>query len=226
MPDSSWIDSGANAPQKTSFEKALEWINHNRQTALGLIVLAAAAAVLILVFSYNASKTAQNAQKELFIAQQVAQGGRLDAGLKQLNEVENKYSSKPEADFAIYSKGDIYFAQGQYKEAAAEYEKILKRQNHRDLLPYAAYALAKTYQAMGDYDTAIIKLKDFIAAWSDHYLCGQAYISLAHIYSSKGDFNAAKEVYEKITVLFPDTGWAEQAKIKLSVLPNNQNKKK
>ena len=223
MPDSSWINSNSQTQEKSAGEKILDWISQNRQTALGILAIAGFAVILLIVFSYTRSKNAQNAQKELFIAQQVAQGGRIEAGIKQLTEVENKYSSRPEADFAIYTKGDIYFSQGLYKEAAAEYEKILKRNTHKDILPYAAFSLAKSYQAMGDYDTSVIKFKDFIAAWSDHFLCGQAYMSLGHIYTKKGDWPAAKEIYEKVTVLFPDTGWAQEAKVKLSVIPSKKN---
>lgn len=224
MPDSTWVNEGSQTVKKNSVEVFLQWVKENRQTAIGIAAIAAVMIVLAVVFSINYAKNSETAQKQLFIAQQVAYGGRTDAGLKQLTDVENNFTSRPEADFAIYTKGDIFFNQGKFKEAASEYEKILKRKTNADLLPYAAYSIAKCYQGLEDYDSAIIKLKDFITAWPDHFLCGQAYSSLAYVYQKKGDLSAARETYEKITVLFPDTGWAQEAKLKLSIIPQNPAK--
>lgn len=218
MPDSTWINSDSQNLKKSSIEIILNWIKNNRQTAIGIAMIIVLMIIISIAFYVNYSKNSQTAQKQLFIAQQVAYGGRIDAALKQLTDVENNFNSRPEADFAIYNKGDIFFDQGQFKEAAQEYNKVLQRKSNKDLLPYAAYSLAKSYQAMQDYDTAIVKLKDFISAWPEHFLCGQAYSSLAYIYQKKGDLASAKEINQKITVLFPQTDWAEEAKSRLSLL--------
>ncbi|PIS47419.1 MAG: hypothetical protein COT17_03595 [Elusimicrobia bacterium CG08_land_8_20_14_0_20_51_18] len=214
MPDSTWIKSGNENPEQ-SFN-LLAWVRDNRQTAIGILVIGFAIAIFGVFFYVNYSKTRETAQKQLFIAQQLSLSGRLDEGMKQLTEVETGFSSKPEADFAIFTKGDIYFARGEFQKAITEYEKIVARKSNPDLVPYALYSMAKSYQALPDYNASVIKFKDFLSKYPEHFLSGQTYMSLAYVYEKLNDKQNAKETYEKVAVLFPDTQWAENARQKLN----------
>jgi tetratricopeptide (TPR) repeat protein len=214
MPDSTWIDNGTQIETKTS-DKIILWIKNNRQTSLGILVILGIILVFSISFYINYSKNTENVQRQLFLAQQVAFGGRTDVGIKQLTEIENNYPNRPEADFAIFTKGDLYFSNEKYKEAISEYEKIINKPRNQDLIPYALYSISKSYQAMADYNKAISMAKDFLSKYPEHFLSAQVYMSLAHCYEKTGDISSANETYEKITVLYPDTLWADEAKTKI-----------
>jgi len=224
MPDSTWIKIDTQEQRISNPFSLIDWIKNNRQTAIGILVISIAILVFGIFFYINYSKTQETAQKQLFIAQQLAYTGKLEEGVKLLSEVETNFPNKPEADFAIFTKGDLYFNNGEYQKAIYEYEKILKRNTNKDLHPFALYSIAKSYQAIPDYNTAIVKLKDFLSKYPENFLTGQVYLSLAYIYEKQNDMVNAKETYEKIMVLFPETQWAQLAKDKLN--PTKPNSKK
>lgn len=212
MPETTWVESGKAEIAPRKFDVALNWIKHNRETFIGSVVILLAAAIFAVYFFVHYRGLRDTAWKNLFIAQQIGYGGNLAASQQQLSDVEKNYGSTSAAPYAVLTKGDILFAQGKFKDAAAEYNKVLSSD---DLAPFASYDLGKCKEADGDLAGAQAQYSDFLSKYPDHFMAPEAHASLAHVQELSGAKDLAKATYEKIVLLYPDTTWSLQAKARL-----------
>ncbi|TFG76768.1 MAG: outer membrane protein assembly factor BamD [Thermodesulfobacteriales bacterium] len=65
--------------------------------------------------------------------------------LKYLKEVQLRYTYSPYATLAELRTGDVFFEQGDYEQAAVEYEEFIKRHPGHQEASYATYQLAISY---------------------------------------------------------------------------------
>ena len=214
MPDTSWIAGGhIEHTGPTKFDLALAWIKKNRETFIGSLVILLAATIFAVYFFMHYRGLRDTAWKSLFIAQQTGFGGNIAEAQKQLATIETSFGSTSAAPYAVITGGDILFAQAKYKEAAAEYSKVL---NDKDVAPFASYNVGKCKEADGDLAGAQAQYSDFLSRYPEHFLAPEVYSSLANAQELAGAKDLARASYEKVSLLYPDTTWAMQAKIKLT----------
>ncbi|OGR45551.1 MAG: hypothetical protein A2X35_04165 [Elusimicrobia bacterium GWA2_61_42] len=212
MPDTSWIHSEDTIAKPNRLDRGLAWIKHNRETFIGSAVILLAAAIFAVYFFVHYRDLRDTAWKNLFIAQQIGYAGNIAEAQKQLTAVEASYGSTSAAPYATLTKGDILFAQGQFKEAAAEFTKLLKG---KDLAPFAVYSLGKCKEAEGDLTGAQAQYAEFLSRNPEHFMAPEVHGSLARAQELAGAADLAKTTYEKIVLLYPETSWAMQAKARL-----------
>lgn len=217
MPDTTWIAGGkveTTGPSK--FDLALGWIAKNRETFIGSLVILVAAAIFGVYFFMHYRGLRDSAWKNLFMAQQTGYGGNVAAAQQQLDTITASFGSTSAAPYATLTKGDIFFAQGKFKEAAAEFAKVAK---DKDLGPFAAYSLGKSKEAEGDLPGAMAQYSDFLSKHPEHFIAPEVHASLARTQELSGAKDLAKATYEKIVLLYPDTTWAMQAKARVQPAP-------
>ncbi|MGD9643555.1 MAG: tol-pal system YbgF family protein [Elusimicrobiales bacterium] len=212
MPDTTWIAGGKiehTGPSR--YDRALHWIRKNRETFIGSLVILVAAAIFAAYFFTHYRGLRDTAWKTLFMAQQIGYGGNIAQAQQQLDTIEKSYGSTSAAPYATLTKGDILYAQEKFKEAEAEYAKVL---TNRDLGPFAAYNMGKAKEAAGDLAGAQVQYSDFLAKYPDHFVAPEAHISLARLQEAAGTPDLARATYEKIALLYPETTWAMMARAK------------
>ncbi|OIO03507.1 MAG: hypothetical protein COX65_02020 [Elusimicrobia bacterium CG_4_10_14_0_2_um_filter_56_8] len=214
MPSDTWIDSGkTDGVQAGKFDLALAWIQKNKETFIGSVVIVLAALVFSAYFVIHYRDLRDTAWKNLFMAQQIGYGGNMAQARQQLSAIETSYGRTSAAPYATLTKGDMLYAQGQFKEAGAEYSKLL---SSKDLAPFAVYSLGKCKEAEGDMPGAQAQYADFLAKTPEHFMAPEVHASLASAQELSGALDLAKTTYEKIVLLYPDTSWAIQAKARLA----------
>ncbi|MDO8805926.1 MAG: hypothetical protein Q7R35_16015 [Elusimicrobiota bacterium] len=214
MPSETWIASGkpdGAAPARSDL--ALAWIKKNRETFIGSVVILLAAIVFSVYFLIHYRGLRDTAWKSLFMAQQVGYGGNLAEAQKQLAAIETSYGSTSAAPYATLTKGDMFFGQGKFKEAGAEYAKLF---NAKELAPIAVYNAGKCKEAEGDMAGAQVQYSDFLLKNPEHFIAPEVHSSLARAQELAGAKDLARTTYEKIVLLYPDTSWAAQAKARLT----------
>ncbi len=213
MPESSWIinDKPESAPAR--YDAALEWIKKNRETFIGGVVIVLAVLLFAVYFFVHYRDLRDTAWKNLFMAQQAGYGGNVAQAQNQLSAIETTYGNTSAAPYATLTKGDMFFAQGKFKEAAAEYTKLL---GSKDLAPFALYNVGKCREADGDLAGAQAQYSDFLVKYPEQFMAPEVHSSLAHSQELAGAKDLAKTTYEKIVLLYPDTSWAAAAKAKLT----------
>ena len=210
MPSETWIASGTPDAAPAKFDLALAWIKKNRETFIGSAVILLAIVVFSVYFLIHYRGLRDTAWKNLFMAQQ---SGNPDQARDQFTAIEASYGSTSAAPYATLFKGDILFAQGRFKEAAAEYSRQL---NAKELAPFAAYNLGKCREAEGDLAGAQVQYSDFLLKNPEHFIAPEVHASLARAQELSGARDLARTTYEKIVLLYPDTSWAMEAKARLA----------
>jgi TolA-binding protein len=213
MPSETWIASGTPETAPGKLDLALAWIKKNRETFIGSLVILLAIIVFSVYFLIHYRGLRDTAWKSLFMAQQVGYGGNVAQAQQQLTAIEASYGSTSAAPYATLTKGDMFFAQGKFKEAGAEYSKLL---NSKELAPFASYNLGKCKEADGDLAGAQVQYSDFLLKSPEHFIAPEVHASLARAQELTGAKDLAKTTYEKIVLLYPDTSWAMQAKARLT----------
>ena len=193
-------------------DKALGWIKKNRETFIGSVVILLAAGIFAVYFFMHYRDMRDSAWKALFIAQQTGFGGNVAEAQKQLEGVEASFSGTSAAPYAALTRGDILFAQGKFKEAEAEYAKVSYDKN---LAPFALYSVGKSREAAGDLTGAQAQYSDFLSRFPENFMAPEVHASLARSQELAGARDMARESYEKISLLYPDTPWAMEAKARL-----------
>jgi len=214
MPDN-WIDKGESFHRETGFEKFLKWLKNNRDTAVGSLVILIAIVVLTSYFIMKYSQTKQIAWQEMFKARQQTYVGKITEARKTIRNIEKGFSKTDAAAYALLLNGDIYYRQGKYKEAIKEYEKAGEKTKNEELLPIVQYDIGKSKEAEKDFSGAEKVYEKFLTSFPEHFLAPEIHHSLARIYEITNKPTRAKEAYEKIAVLYPQTAWARVAKNKL-----------
>ena len=211
-----WIESGI-IRKATKSEKVLKLIKNNRDTFVGSIVIIIAAIILGSFFSLRYSQINKAAWKELFMAKQQARVGQIDLANKSLAKIETGFSNTTAAGYAFLLQGDILFATQKYEAAVTAYQKASDFAKPETIVPVALSNIGKTQEAKKDFNNAIVSYKSFLERYPEHFLAPEAHFSIATIYEMQNKKNEAKSAYEKIALLYPQTLWAESAKVKLGI---------
>ncbi len=191
-------------------------VNANRQTALA--VLGGAVAVLVIGAGVwlHFNKTRTEAWEKLAIAQSMAYSGQAKQALEQLGPVTDG-GSTPSAYAQLFAS-DVHFKTGEYKEAAAGYQKLIERAP-KALLPVAMADLGLALEAAGDCKGSIEANQRLLDTFQDHFMAPQAQASMVRCYSSTGQPTLAKSTLDRIVLLYPDSYWAQWAKTRLNPAP-------
>ncbi|MCX7905116.1 MAG: tetratricopeptide repeat protein [Elusimicrobiales bacterium] len=203
MPDSTWVSDGS-SKNTNPFQ---DWLIQNKKSLIATALIIIAAIIIVIMVIINLNKNRETAEKYYFLAQQYYYAKNFEQALANIEIIEKNYSNFVTYDFALFLKGDIYFSIGNYAKAIEVYKEALNKVRNKELIPFAIYSIAKSHQALRDYINAILKFNEFITTYPDHYLLPEVYLSLALSYENKGEKEAAKETFQKITVLFPNTTW-------------------
>ena len=157
------------------------------------------------------------AWEKFFIAQQYSYDpAKLQDCITQLHAIQTAFSRTDAAGYSILFEGDLFYKQGQMKEAIEAYNKLIKQGSHASIIPFAMYSIGKSYEAMDKWQEAITAGRAFLDKYPDHYLAPLAHDSIARCFEKSNNTAEAKSAYEKIALLFPDTSWAQKAQQKIN----------
>lgn len=223
MPSTTWIEDKKKVEQIQKSKALLDWIRENRETFWGSVGIVAAVIAFVVFFSVNYAKSQNNAWRALFMAQQNYYAGNKDDAKKIIDELVKNYGRSSAVPFAHMLEGSMEFAVGNYEEAEKKYSLALKKGNN-GLAPVIMYDIAKTYEARMDWNKTIELYGDIIKKYPGHYIAPEVYTNMAVAYARAGKQEESKSAFEKITMLYPDTEWAEQAKETLNPTPKEPEK--
>lgn len=195
-------------------ENVAERVQENRQMALAIGGGILAVVVAVGLAWARMSKARTEAWEKLAIAHTFAYQGQLKSAQEQLQAVIDG-PAKPGGHAMLFS-GDIHFKNGQYKEAADAYQKLIDRQGPKQLVPVAMANLGLALEGAGDCKAAIEANQRFLDVHQDHFMAPQAHGSLARCQINLGEGAQAKATLDRMVLLYPETYWAGWAREKLS----------
>jgi Flp pilus assembly protein TadD len=127
-----------------------------------------------------------------------------DAAIATFNSLlEDLVYSSPH--YPLSNLGDAYFCKNDYMQAEKYYLESLEA---RTGFFFALKGLGKTYTVLGRLDEAIARLSE---AAQKAPLFPEIYFDLAVAYEKAGDFEKARQNYQKVIELAPDSAIAREA---------------
>jgi len=175
-----------------SFEAELFW-EKNRSIILvfGAVILAAAAAVAIWLFSAHSARRAAEA---LFAEANDPAAWR---------EVIAKYPDSVPAANAYFLLADSLREQGKLEESSALYQKFLTVFSTNPLIGGARLGLAENLAAAGKTDEALLALREVQEKNSGSYAAPFAALLEGRIFIRTGMFDEARKVLSNLVSTYP-----------------------
>jgi len=115
--------------------------------------------------------------------------------------------------------GNIYFDEGQFKKAK---ENLISFADKSSSELYVQLAIVKAGIAAeqdGDVDEALGIYKRFEKDFPESIISEQAFFNMGAIYEKKKDSSSAREYYNKVISLYPQSLFARRAKKRLMLMP-------
>lgn len=197
--------------------KWIDFCKANKQTVLAVLGILAVVLIVGGVYCANAKKADQNSWAEYYNARLTLLGGKQDEAFKQIDALQTKYSGKNAALYAQLLKGDVLFAQDNFKQAAEAYQPLLASRN-TEIYTVGALSLAEAQQADKNYAASVATMQQFIKANPKSFALPQAYFTLALSQELSGDKTAALDTYKKILESYTKSYYGSFAKDKIAEL--------
>jgi tetratricopeptide (TPR) repeat protein len=177
-------------------------LTHRRNIALASAALLTVA-LLIGGWSYyrqtEETKAMNLYSKAVMDAIRIRMAGQdVNAMVKPLQEVVEKYSSTEAAILAQYRIGNAYLNAGQIDAALKAYQGYLKDKSAENELTILVYnALGNCYEAKKDYKNALSQYEKALNAKAGKPFSGDILANLARTYEAMKDNKKAVEYYQK-----------------------------
>ncbi len=217
----------AQDPFFTFWEKAVVYIQENRQRlmALGLVIVVAAAGTGLwkvrqsrleresLNMFYTALRTMQNSSR----SQDPAVG--YENALASFLDLADTYAGTQAGKAALYYAAACTYRLNRYDEAVERYRLFLSKAGDAlsYLRPFALAGIGYAYEARGEYSRAI----EWFEKQRDDTSVGRqplALLSMARCYEAQGNSAQACSLYKTFLEQQPSSSFRELAKAKTALL--------
>lgn len=142
----------------------------------------------------------------------------------QLSKALGKIAPDAAAEGDLYQNGLELVNQSKYLEAAAAFEKFIKKYPNS---PFAASALAwigESFYSMRDYQRAIKEYQRFLEKYPRDKNVSTAILKQGSSFYELGMIEEAKAFYQKILQSYPTSSAAAQAQTKLNLIKERESK--
>lgn len=157
------------------------------------------------------TSAARAAQERARIAEDIA---ALNA---KFDDVSEFVSPPPEKEF--YESAFADYQRGEFKSAAAQFQKMLRYHPEGEYAANARYWISKIFLDAGDYEKAAESAAQLIALHSDGDKIPQAMLFLARAKKSLGQEEESRATLEQLVAKHPTTIAADEARHLLSSSP-------
>ncbi len=189
----------AESHEQASKEVQLDWEKHLRW-------LAPATAVILLAATFFMWTQGKSDSLRL----EVMQAYTLASSAEELQVLAEAYPDEPEAPLARLQAGALLYNDGEFEQAKAQYELFQQNYATHILSDNAQWGIWMSEEALGNLDAA---LEGFRSVEAGEILYPQALLGQARILEKKQEGEAALELYATLQEDFPQSNWAEQARV-------------
>ena len=128
----------------------------------------------------------------------------------QLEAVAQAYPDQPEAPLALLQAASLRFNDQEFEAAQTLFNSFLSLHGDHPLRENAEWGLWMCTETLGDLETA---LNGFRSVTGEQLLYPQALLARARILEKQEQPREAIVLYTQIQETFPDSPWAEQARV-------------
>ncbi|MDF3127627.1 outer membrane protein assembly factor BamD [Kiritimatiellaeota bacterium B1221] len=189
----------AESHEQASKEVQLDWEKHLRWLAPATAVILLAATL----FMWTQGKSDS-------LRVEVMQAYTLASTAEELQVLAEAYPGEPEAPLALLQAGAMFYNEGEFEKAKAQYELFQTNYSQHILSDNAQWGIWMSEEALDNLDSA---LEGFRSVEPGEILFPQALLGQARILEKQQQNEAALELYATLQADFPQSSWAEQARV-------------
>lgn len=124
---------------------------------------------------------------------------------------------------ANYILGNIYFEDKKFEESYKHFQAYVKKTSVKDALhPLALNKSAIALEELGRIDEALSLLTRYEEKVKDSVVMDQVLYNIGRLYALSGDRLKARDYYNRIILVYPDSSFADRAKERLFLLSVKQ----
>lgn len=198
--------------------KVVNYFIGHREQAYTFLAVAGSLIVLGIFFIFYYVRINAQALERLSIAQSYTFRNSPEQALPVTDDILKNFSYSRYIPDTLFIRGEILYQLQKFSEAEEIYKRFLKKYPKKKFAPFVLASLGNVLEEEGKYDEALATFQKFLNEYGDHFLAGDIFYSEARIYELLKQSQKAKEVYEKIILLFPDSYWKNLAEKRLTLL--------
>ena len=196
------------------FGKGLDLaLTHRKEVGMAAAGLAVIG-LLIGFFVYSRSANENEAWDKLSMAEAYSYYGRPKEASDTLTELTAQNASPAAAGLAGLMQGELKQAKGEHDAALASFTQAVAVAPE-PLKPFAAAEKISALEAAGKPAECVAAAQTFLDANADHFLGPQVHEIMARCQLAAGQPDAARATWQKISLQYPDTPWAQRANARL-----------
>ena len=185
-----------------ALHRAWAWfaVKKNRQQVIwgGGVTLVVVLAVSFYFWRQNEIEFAASDALSRVEAQLTGPGGARNESAEACLQVANEHAGTVAGARALLQGGAVFFTQGKYAEAQAQFQKFGQAYPESPFRGQAVLGNAACLDALGKLDEAAAAYKSFFEQRPNEAGSLQAKFSLARIYESQGKLEQARTLYEEL----------------------------
>ncbi len=203
-------------------EQIVVWIRANQERFWAITGTSVLAVLFVVLLLQRNRKEKDEAWTQLGNTQSQLTQNNIAEARKSLDAWEARFKGSNADTYAKFLKADLAYRTTDYTGASQIYGELAQSGKPALVRPLALSAQAESEEMAGHYPQAQLLAQTFLEKYPDHFLAASAYVMQARLAEIKGDTAAASAIYERITLLFPQSPWASLAKAKTQTLPKNK----
>lgn len=204
----------SDATPSAGLYEALAWLEIHKKRILAGVAIGAVVALAVSYFFWHRAQRQQAANEALLQVTMAAsaQGPNGRPAPADLLRVASDYAGTAAAARAHLLAAGAYFANGQYTEALAEFEKFRQRHPRDPMIHVADLGVAASLESLNRADDALPVYEKAIESYANKPAAQQARLAIARICEAKQQHAKAVQLYDDLLAQ-PDRGfWAAEAR--------------
>jgi len=215
-------------PIESFLMKVKDFLRKNKKRVLIVAASVTFASVFtISIFVYLENFSTKNLVKYEEILENYRQNPLDEAVKKQTIEDLNLIIDNTSFGFAPkaanYILGNIYFEDRKFEESHKHFQAYVRKTSTKDALhPLALNKSAIALEELGRIDEALSVLTKYEEKVKESVVMDQVLYNIGRLYAISGDRLKARDYYNRLMLIYPDSAFADRAKERLFLLSVQQ----
>ncbi|MBN2208921.1 MAG: tetratricopeptide repeat protein [Candidatus Coatesbacteria bacterium] len=135
----------------------------------------------------------------------------LQQSLTKFEELKKAYPRAKNTEAVLFYIGAVRYELGDYRSAITAFEECLREYSDGEYGAFCMANIARTQEELGEQAAAVQTYEGLFKAHEGAWEIAPYYFNLADLYEKTKQPDSAKDVYMKITSLYPDSRWGRDA---------------
>lgn len=137
---------------------------------------------------------------------------------KDFQRVASEFRGENVGAYALLLLADDLYQKGKYEDSAKAYQRFLDEYSKHPLAGSALYGKGAARESLGDYQGAINAYQAVVNQYGTDIHVADARMAVGRCEESLGNALKARQAYEDLIASFPNSSWAAQAGMRLTIL--------